>query len=271
MTAPMALEAALEAERMHGETLAIRQEMVELELQPMRYEASLAERRYAACDPENRLIAAQLDKSWEQALQRVAECEARIQAVPEPPPDTPEFTDLATDPESAWNAPGTTTRTRQRLQRTLVTDIIADVDKTAREVALVIHWRGGQHSPLRVHIPASGDHGFRTQEQTDNVVRSMAGSWSDTDIAASLNRIEMSTARGCGWNAKRVRRYRWEYGLPSCRNAAGSDEFPTLTEAAGKLRVNPSVNRRVIRQGVLPAKHAAPRALRRIREADLPQ
>jgi hypothetical protein len=37
---------------------------VELELQQARYEASRAERRYAACDPDNRLIAAQLEKSW---------------------------------------------------------------------------------------------------------------------------------------------------------------------------------------------------------------
>lgn len=67
---PMAIEAALEAERMHMETIKERQRIVELELQQARYEATLAERRYAACDPDNRLIAAQLEKNWEAALQR---------------------------------------------------------------------------------------------------------------------------------------------------------------------------------------------------------
>jgi hypothetical protein len=38
--------------------------VIELEVQQALYEASLAERRYAACDPDNRLIAAQLEKSW---------------------------------------------------------------------------------------------------------------------------------------------------------------------------------------------------------------
>ena len=271
VVAPMAIEAAREAERMHSKTQAKRQEMVELGLQQMRYEASLAERRYAACDPENRLIAAQLEKSWDQALQRVAACEARIQAVPEPSPNMPNFTDLAMDLEAAWNAPATTMRTRQRLLRTLVTDIVAGVNKTAREVVLVIHWRGGQHSQMRVQMPASGDHGVRTPEQAANVIRSMAGSWSDSDIAASLNRMGMSTARGYTWNAQRVRRYRWEYGLPSCHNATDRDEFLTLTEAAGKLRVNHHVVRRLIRQGVLPAQQAAPKAPWRIRAADLLQ
>src|SRR3954452_22820932 len=60
---PMAVEAAQEAERMHKESQGEQRRIVELELQQARYEASLAERRYAACDPDNRLIAAQLERS----------------------------------------------------------------------------------------------------------------------------------------------------------------------------------------------------------------
>ena len=76
---PMAIEAALEAERMRMESQDERRRAVELELQQARYEASLAERRYAACDPENRLIAAQLEKSWETALRRVEACQIRLE------------------------------------------------------------------------------------------------------------------------------------------------------------------------------------------------
>ena len=57
---PMAIEAAVEAERRYMEARGEQQRIVELELQQARYEASLAERRYAACDPDNRLIAARL-------------------------------------------------------------------------------------------------------------------------------------------------------------------------------------------------------------------
>jgi len=39
--------------------------------------ANLAERRYAACDPDNRLIAAQLEKNWEITPRRVRDLEAR--------------------------------------------------------------------------------------------------------------------------------------------------------------------------------------------------
>ena len=82
--------------------------------------------------------------------------------MPDPAAASPDFAGLADDLNTAWNAPGVTMRARQRLLRALVTDIIADVDETAREVVLTIHWRGGQHLQLRVRKPKSGEHGCRT-------------------------------------------------------------------------------------------------------------
>ena len=74
---PMAIDAAFEAERMHRNQQEDQQRILDLEMQQARYEASLAERRYAACDPDNRLIAAQLEKNWEAALRRVRDLETR--------------------------------------------------------------------------------------------------------------------------------------------------------------------------------------------------
>jgi hypothetical protein len=65
--APMAIEAAQLAEQRKMERQAEHLRLLELELQQARYDASLAERRYAACDPDNRLIAATLEKNWETA------------------------------------------------------------------------------------------------------------------------------------------------------------------------------------------------------------
>jgi hypothetical protein len=80
-------------------------------------------------------------------------------------------------------------RTRQQLLRALIVDIMADVDEAARDVILTIHWRGGQHSQLRVRKPKTGEHGCRTPDEALAVIRSMATRWSDEHIAASLNRI----------------------------------------------------------------------------------
>ena len=59
-----------------------RRRIADLELSQVQYDASLAGRRYAACDPDNRLIAAQLEKAWEAALQRVEACQQRLDGMP---------------------------------------------------------------------------------------------------------------------------------------------------------------------------------------------
>ena len=178
--APMAIEAAEEADRMLRDEDQDRRRIAELELQQAQYDASLVERRYAACDPDNRLIAAQLEKAWETALQRVELCRDRLDRMQISDADDvrPDFTGLADDLSAAWKAPRTTMRTRQRLVRALITEIIVDIDDAAGEIVLVIHWKGGQHSELRVRKPRTGEHGCSTPEQALAVIRSMAGRWS---------------------------------------------------------------------------------------------
>ena len=173
---PMAIEAALQAEQMHMDTMNEQRRIIELELQQAQYEATLAERRYAACDPDNRLIAAQLEKNWEAALRRVQACQARLETAGTPTAaiPAPDFTKLAEDLDAAWNAPGVTMRMRQQLVRALIVDIVADVDETAREIILTIHWQGGQHSQLRIRKPKTGEHGCSTSDEALAVIRSMA-------------------------------------------------------------------------------------------------
>jgi len=267
----MAIEASLEAERTRMEQWRDRQRVVELDLEKARYEASLAERRYAACDPDNRLIAAQLEKSWEATLQRVEACEARLEAMrlPEAQAEVPDLTGLAGDLRGAWNAPGVSIRSRQRLVRALIADIIADVDDDAHEVLLTIHWRGGQHSRLRVRKPKSGQHGHGTTDNALAVIKSMAGRWPDDHIAASLNRMGMRTGYDNGWTAGRVQSARKKRGIGAYLSADKSGDWRTMTEAAKELGVTNHVIRRLIEDGVLPARQIIPRAPWQIRAEDL--
>ena len=268
---PLAIEAALEAERRQMESRDEQKRMMALELQQARYEASLAERRYAACDPDNRLIAAQLEKGWETALRRVETCETRLQKIEAQdltaaPPD---FGGLADDLDTAWHAPGVTMRARQRLLRALVTDIFADIDEDAREIVLTIHWRGGQHSQLRVKKPRSGEHGCATTEDALAVMRSMAGRWSDEHIAASLNRMGIPTGQGKTWTAKRVGSVRRVRNIHAYRSADKAGEWLTMTEAAKSLNVTNHTIRRLIKTKILPATQVVPGAPYQIRASDL--
>lgn len=268
---PMAIEAALQAERRHVEVQDEQRRIVELELQQARYEASLAERRYAACDPDNRLIAAQLEKSWEDALRRVQLYEQRLDVTKQPAPTAAatDFAGLAEDLHAAWNAPGVTMRTRQQLLRALVVEIIADVDEGGREIILTIHWRGGQHSQLRIHKPKTGEHGCRTPEEALAIIRSMATRWSDEQIAASLNRMAIPTGQGKTWTAHRVSSLRRVHSIHAYRSAEKNGQWLTMSEAASKIGVTNHRIRRLIKDGLLQAEQVVPGAPFQIRATDL--
>lgn len=267
---PLAIEAALQAERRYMEVKVDQRRIAELELQQASYEATLAQRRYAACDPENRLIAAQLEKSWEGALQRVLACEQRLNTIEQVQSSTkPDLTGLAEDLAAAWNAPGVTMRARQQLLRTLVKDIVADVDDATREIVLTIHWRGGQHSQVKVVKPRSGEHGCRTPDEALAVMRSMASKWSDEHIAATLNRMGLPTGQGKTWTAHRVGSVRMVNDIRAYRSAHKDGEWLTMSEAASQLGVNNHRIRRLIKDGVLGAEQVVPRAPYQIRASDL--
>jgi DNA invertase Pin-like site-specific DNA recombinase len=268
---PMAIEAALEAERVQRERQDEQQRILTLELEQARYEAKLAERRYAACDPDNRLIAAQLEKAWEVALRRVEDLQAHQSSREQEKVelDAGALADLAQDLAAAWHAPGVTMRARQQLVRSMIVNIVVDVDDQARDVVLTIHWRGGQHSELRVRKPRTGEHSCATAEDALAVMRSMAGRWSDEHIAASLNRMGIPTGQGKTWTAKRVGSVRRVRNIHAYLSADKGGEWLTMTEAAKTLGVTNHAIRRLIKTKILAADQVVPGAPFQIRASDL--
>lgn len=269
---PMAVEAAFVAAREVNDRCDERRRALALERQQAEYEVTLASRRYEKVDPDNRLVAAELEARWNAALARLRECEARLAESDDaaPPGLTPEtFVGLAQDLDAAWSAPTTSMRIRQQLVRALVEEIVVDVDDATREVVLVVHWRGGQHSELRVRKPATGEHTCRASEEAEKVVREMAGKWSDAEIAATLNRMGFTTGQRNTWTASRVRAYRQKNEIRAYESATKDGHCLTMLEAAQKLGVPCYQIRKLIRSGILPARQVVFDAPWQILAADL--
>jgi len=269
---PLAVEAACVAALEVHHEIDERRRALELERQQLEYEVKLAIRRYEAVDPDNRLVSAELAARWNGALARLRDCEARIEADPTaamPAIDRERLLSLARDLEVVWASPTTDMRTKQQIVRTLVQEIIVDVDADNREVLLVIHWRGGQHSELRGRKPATGEHTKRASLDADAIVRSMAARWSDSDIAATLNRTGLTTGQALSWTERRVESYRRTHGLVGYESAVKDGRCLTMLEAAQKLGVSCHVIRKLIREGILPAKQLVFDAPWQIMAADL--
>ncbi|MGH9445432.1 MAG: recombinase family protein [Terriglobia bacterium] len=258
------VEAALEAaEQMRQRRQELRKAM-ELEAEQARYEARLAERRYEAVDPDQRLVAAELEARWNAALQKVRAAEQRLEkfdlgAEGAVLPDKELLLSLAQDLPAIWNSPSTDLRLKQRIVRILIEEIVADVEEEKRELVLLIHWAGGRHSELRVKKRKAGQHRWCTSLEAVEIVRQMAGKFTDELIAATLNRLELRTGVGNSWTKDRVYSLRHHHRLPGFDPNHPQSEV-TLDEAAERLQVSPGSVRRMVSEKILPARQVVPYA-----------
>jgi DNA invertase Pin-like site-specific DNA recombinase len=161
---PAAVEAAIvaheQAARRQDEVVAALQR----DLEAARYAAQRAQRQYDAIDPENRLVAGELEQRWNRTLQHVDELEARIahhtagRGPEQSPPTREAFADLATQLEAVWHDPGTDVRLKKRIVRTLLQEVLVEVDSTGGTIHLVLRWAGGVHTELHVPRRRRGQH-----------------------------------------------------------------------------------------------------------------
>jgi excisionase family DNA binding protein len=253
-----AVEAALDAAEQLRRQRQEHRQTLQLECEQARYEARLASRRYEAVDPDNRLVAAELEARWNLALRKAHELETKLQdydvsAEATPMPDKEVLLSLARDLPRVWSAPTTDMRLKQRIVRILIHEIVADIDEKAREIVLLMHWVGGRHSELRVKKNEAGRHNRCTSVEAIEVIRQMCDKFPDEQIAATLNRLGMKTGAGQNWNEGKVYSARHYHELREYDPLDANDGTVTMEEAAQRLGISPTSIRRLIELNKLPA------------------
>lgn len=260
---PGAIAAAVEAEAQ----AACRRDQVRdalmRDLEAARYSADRAFRQYDAADPENRLVAAELESRWNRALAHVDEIESKIAshdaATPEPsPPLATQITALAGDLRAVWSAPTTDARLKKRIVRTVIHEVVADIDAAAAEIVLLIHWMGGVHTELRLPRRRRGQ---RNSTSADIVaaVRQLVLIANDDLIAGILNRNGLLTGHGNRWTRERVTSLRSHHKIPVFRPAPdGKEPWLNLSKAARLLGIAPKTLRRAAEAGEIEGFHPLP-------------
>lgn len=231
------------------------------DLEAARYAAQRAQKQYDAADPDNRLVADELERRWNQALQRVHEIEGRIdqhvqgqRQTPAPPREA--FENLAADLEAVWNGPHADMRLKKRLVRTLIHEVVVDVDAEAGEIILIIHWKGGVHTELRLPRRRRGQNSSQASTEIIEAVRVLAHICSDDLLASTLNRNGLLTGRGNRWTRERVTALRTYHEIPCYdRERRESAGWMNLTEAAARLGISPRTLRLAVERGEIHADH----------------
>src|SRR5271157_2550158 len=260
---PLGVEASVRAiEAQSAETTAAERQL-ELSLQQARYEAAHARRQYDAVDPANRLVAAELERRWNDALQTVHRIEGEIASIvaARPPPlgerERQHLMRLGADLELAWSHPAATAATRKRVLRTALNEIV--VRKEGPIINMILHWRGGDHTALEVKLRmnAAGRHHWPPPEDTIALVRELARLMPDRQIARLLNRSGKSTGYGNGWTEQRVRGFRNHHDIAVYRDGEWAERGEiTLDVAAQNIGVAKMTALRMIQRGELKGRQA---------------
>lgn len=257
---PIGLDAALRAIEDSARETSETVRQTELALERARYEADRAWRQYDAVDFENRQVAGELERRWNERLVAVREIEAALSRLRDKEErhgmsadERAACMELGADLERAWTHERVTPEVRKRILRAALEDVVARVED--RRVRLLLHWRGGDHTEISFRKGATGRHRYVTDTETETIVSELARLMPDCGIAALLNRLGRKTAKGNGWREPNVRSFRSYRGIPVYREGERQerDEL-VLAEAAEALGVSTSVVRRLIKDRLLPAR-----------------
>lgn len=159
-----------------------------------RYEMELAERRYQAVDPENRLVASTLEKRWEETLSQERQVQEDYDRFLSETPLTLSREEqacieaLACNIPTLWSAAGTTNADRKEIIRCLVERVVVTVRCDSEYVDVTIQWAGGYESQHEIVRPVATYAQLRDFDQLMNrVVELREAGHAASAIAERLN------------------------------------------------------------------------------------
>jgi len=243
-------------------------------LEHARYEVTRARRQYDAVDPANRLVAAELERRWNEALTTQAQLEAELvtlqQGREHPLTDRQkrDLLALARDLPSLWDDPRSLPEHKKRLLRIALKEIIATCE--GETIRLILHWQGGDHTQVEFAKIRTGRHRYVTDDDLVEIVRMLARIEPDARIASILNRNQRRTAHGQNWTAKRICSLRNNHAIPAyCEGERQARGEMSVSEVATALAVTPTTVLRLISLKQLPATQACVGAPWVLRSADV--
>ncbi len=182
----------------------------ELQLEQARYEARLAQRQYDAVDPSNRLVAAELERRWNEKLERVTELErAFAQAERDAEwkltaEERAAISDLSRDLPAIWGAETTSNQERKQLLRMVIESVQVDGITHAGQIEVQIRWRSGTITILNVTRTAPGECSLKTPEDAVSRIHKLAPQRTYAEIAVALNRAGLRSAFGRSFTSDHV-------------------------------------------------------------------
>jgi len=207
---PAQVEVALRALDAYEAERAESRRQRQMQIQQADYEVDIARRRYEATDPANRLVAAELEVRWEQALRererltREAEELDRQAASPLGAAERRRVREMASDLGKVWHAATTGMEDRKELLRFLVHRVYLDGVSEAGQIGIEVEWHTGARTKVTVPRPAVGTWAPKTAAAVVERIRGLLPSHDYAAIAGVLNAKGYRTAKGLAFDVYSV-------------------------------------------------------------------
>jgi hypothetical protein len=270
---PLGNQASLEAARQYAVRGQERRVAIANQLEQVRYEERRAYEQYNEVDPRNRLVAAELERRWnaklmdvEQLEKRLAQLDADSQEIDEAQKST--INQLGRDFPRVWNSEHCPPELKKRIVRTIIEEIVVDLDNATQNLSFVIHWKGGTHTKLQMVKPTSTNQ-HKTPQQDLDIICAMAVRYGDDEIARVLSKLGRTTGTGKRWSEQRVYSARRSYGIAGQKRGTPDPQILTLARAAKHCGVSNTAIEKLVSSGVLKMTQLAPFAPWEIRKSDL--
>jgi DNA invertase Pin-like site-specific DNA recombinase len=237
-----------------------------------RYEAERARRQYDAVEPENRLVARSLERTWEDKLRdlEAIEQEYRRWRCTEPlvldDADRQALQLLAENLPAVWKAPATTADERKRILRFIIREVVLDQKRARGQVWLKILWQAGavtEHGLQRCVQSYDGDYAELDRLRQRVTALNAAGKM-DKEIAAALNQEGLRSARGRSFTGGNVWLLRQRWGISTVKiNGVGPNppQWPdgtySVQGAAAGIGVTPQTIFDYLGAGLLTGRQRA--------------
>jgi predicted DNA-binding protein YlxM (UPF0122 family) len=238
-------EAAAAIRRQAEEVDRARREQIER----LRYQARLAERQFTRADPENRLVAAELERRWEAALRELHQAEASSQralqeAGPSPaiPPELRRaFEQVGRGLPGLWDQGRLTQAQKKALLRCLIDKVV--IRRIAPDsVEARIVWRGGDTTTAEIPVTVNSLARLSSAREMEETILSLARRGkTDQEIAEHLTRQGHRSPKGPIVLRSTVQIIRLRHRILTKRSQSHPRRIPghlTVPQVAERLQVS---------------------------------
>lgn len=233
-----------------------------LSIERAQYEADRAERQFMLADPENRLVVRSLESNWNQKLKDLEKLRQDYAVYCSKKAWTPsakeeeDILGLAQRIPEIWNAPASAPKEKKRIIRILIEDVTVLAEKRCSDFTIGIRFRSGKCEEIPLKKPLPNADKKRHSDDTVSLIRDLASSMNDHEIAAYLNHRHMTTPEGKPFTYAGVRWIRYKHNIsgPYQRNNQGI----SVSEAAELLGISASRVYYGISAGKIPARKQHP-------------